>query len=377
MKSRFTTLRVGILIAVGIGLFCFSIFSIGYGFRHLRSTGMLQAHFRRTNGLVPGAPVSLAGVNVGAVHSMAFPDDPVANYVIVRMWIEERAFNRMSSDSIAQIRTMGLLGDKYIEITDGSPNAPRLQPGATIAARDPIDYEEVFQKEGTQDVLANVIAISGQLRALLESVNSGQGLLGELVKGQGGPEQERLTLASIRQSFDSLTKLASQLQDKLNKFEKSKSLVAAVLSDKNNGQRMINNFSNGALSVQEAAKATQLSAQTLKEILDEYEHARGAWPRILKDQQYGDQLLANLRDSSAALRDILQKIDSGQGSLGLAVNDPRLYENANSFLSGTGLGVGFVKVLYSITHPFASPDSSQTAVDDPRTVCVEPQSAGR
>jgi phospholipid/cholesterol/gamma-HCH transport system substrate-binding protein len=139
IRSKFTTATVGILIALGIAIFCFSIFSIGYGSRYFRSTVPLSAQFHRTNGLQAGARVELAGVTVGAVSSISFPRDPGADYVVVRMWVDERAFQRLRSDSVARVRTMGLLGDKFIELAAGSARASRLEPGVVIAPRDPID----------------------------------------------------------------------------------------------------------------------------------------------------------------------------------------------------------------------------------------------
>src|ERR1700692_3669499 len=116
-------MRVGAVIAGGLAIIGFAIFSIGHGARVLRRTDTIESHFHRIDGLQTGAPVSLSGVNIGAVASIRFPEDPHADYVIVKMWIVDADLARVRSDSVAQIDTMGLLGDKYVEITGGNPQS--------------------------------------------------------------------------------------------------------------------------------------------------------------------------------------------------------------------------------------------------------------
>lgn len=357
-KSRFIALRVGILIAVGIGLFCFAIFSIGYGSRYLRTTGMLKAHFARANGLQSGAPVSLGGVNIGAVSSIALPTDPDADYIVVRMWIEQPAFARLHTDSIARIRTMGLLGDKFIEITGGTRTAPRLAPGGLIASVNPVDYEALLQKEGHEDVIGNLISISAELSSLLKSINGGRSLLGELVRGEAVPPGQQLTLADIRNTFTNVNSLAIEMDGVMRKINQGSGLMGAMFSDKFDGPRLLRNLSGAATSIQTAAASVNAAGESLNRLSTEYRQAQGAMPRLFKDREFGDEILANLRASSADLHEILEKINSGRGTLGLAINDPQLYNNATAFLAGGGRGWGlrFFSLLYDVTHPFANPE---------------------
>lgn len=74
----------------------------------------------------------------------------------------------------------GLLGDKFLLLTDGSPDAPSIHHDMLLRSRDPVNYESVLQSRGTTDVLANVLAISNSIRELLDKINQGHGLLAEL-----------------------------------------------------------------------------------------------------------------------------------------------------------------------------------------------------
>lgn len=305
-----------------------------------------------------GAPVSLGGVNIGVVESITLPSDPDADYIVVRMWIEEPAFRRLRADSVARIRTMGLLGDKFIEVADGTRAAPHLAPGGLIPSINPIDYEALLQKEGTQNVIANLNVISGELGVLLKSINSGNSLLGELVRGEAVPPGQQLKLADIRNTFTNVNNLAVEMDGVMRKINQGTGLMGAMFSDKFDGIRMLRNLGQAATSMRTAADSASAAAQSLNRFTLKYADAQGALPRLFQDREFGDEILANLRASSADLHQILEKINSGHGTLGLAVNDPELYQNATAFLGGSGPGWGLrlFSLLYDVTHPFANPE---------------------
>jgi phospholipid/cholesterol/gamma-HCH transport system substrate-binding protein len=122
--SNRSALRVGILIAVGLSIFAFTVLVCGRGTRFLSRGERFEAHFQRINGLQTGAPVMLRGVRVGAVEGIDFPSDPGADYVLVRLWINNGAAQRLRIDSHAKIASRGLLGDKFVVLT-GEPLAVR------------------------------------------------------------------------------------------------------------------------------------------------------------------------------------------------------------------------------------------------------------
>jgi phospholipid/cholesterol/gamma-HCH transport system substrate-binding protein len=353
------TVRVGALIAGAIAILCFAIFSIGHGSRFLRRTDFLQAHFQRINGLQTGAPVTLAGVRIGAVDSIRFPANPRADYVMVTMWIDDWAFDRVRTDSVAQISTIGLLGDKFVELTPGTPTAASVKPGAVIAARNPIDYAALLQKKGTSDLIANVMAITQSMRSLLQEVEKGHGLLAALIKGEPGhPEEPNLTLDDIRGAFASMERLSTQVNTMVGKINRGEGLAGAMLSNQVNGRRLLANVDRAAVSM-------NATSHKLDALIDRLNRAQGVVPRLLEDRQYANALLGNVQQSSEDLRRIMRKIDSGRGTIGLAVNDPALYNEAKRALApqgSVGWGLRVMNAMYGLTHPFSG-GSSQTPGD--------------
>src|SRR6202035_3398144 len=104
----------------------------------------------------------------------------------------------------------------------------------------------------------------------------------------------------------------------------------------------------------------------------------GTVGRLLSDQQYANQLLANMQTSLADMKDILRKIDDSQGSVGLAVNDPTLYYDAKNFLGGNGSigwGVRMLNGVYSLTHPFSRSSTAQPIAASPMRAASAPAPA--
>jgi phospholipid/cholesterol/gamma-HCH transport system substrate-binding protein len=267
------------------------------------------------------------------------------------------------ADSVAQIDTMGLLGDKFIEIAGGNPQSPSLAPHAVLASQDPFDFQALLQKQGVSQMIDNVMEISQSLKSILDSIDQGHGLLTELIKGSPNVKQPPLTLADLRTTFDNLNTLAVQMNAMLTKVNQGRGLAGAMLSDKTNGKKLLDEVEATSLSMKDTAVKMSL-------LVDRFNQGNGAVQRLLSDQQYANRLLGNMQTSLEDMKDIMRKIDDGQGSVGLAVNDPSLYYEAKSFLGGNGSigwGVRMLNGIYSVTHPFSKSSSSAPGATSPMT----------
>jgi phospholipid/cholesterol/gamma-HCH transport system substrate-binding protein len=251
---------------------------------------------------------------------------------------------------------MGLLGDKFVALTPGSASAPAATPDTILASVNPIDYEAILQREGTDDLIANIMAISGSLRSILTSVENGHGLLNELVRGEDANEpKDRLTLASIQRTLDHVDKLSVALEQTMDRVNSGQGLVGAMLSDATNGKRFLDNIADMTTRIR------QTSAR-LDTLIARFDKANGIVPQLMENKNFSDDVLPNLRQSSRDLKDILQKINTGKGTAGLMVNDPKLYDQLTSFMdSSGGWGLRFVNGFYNLTHPFVSPSPSVAA----------------
>jgi phospholipid/cholesterol/gamma-HCH transport system substrate-binding protein len=367
-EQKLSTLRAGILIAVALALFSVAILSIGHGTRFFAGSQGLEAHFQRTNGLQVGAPVTLTGVNIGAVDSIKFPQDPRANYVIVRLWIDKAAAPRIRVDSVARIESRGLLGDRFVGISSGSPSAPPIAPGDLLKSQDPINYASLLQGKGTTDAFANLIAITESMKSLADAVTNGHGLVHDIVYGPPpGSREKALTLGAIRATVDTAQQTTAHLDQVVQRMKSNRSWFGALTSPQGDGRQLVANLQALAASLRQSSKR-------MNSLVTRYQNANGALPQLMEDRQYAQEVMGNLKQSSSDLEQIMHKINSGQGTLGKLVNDPTLYDSAQTLLSSNGWAIKLMKGLYGVTHPLSG--STPNPSDRDPTVSQTNEQAG-
>jgi len=165
--------RVGIFIVVGVLLLLgLSLRVQRYLFR--KPTGVYAyALFKDIKGLEIGAPVLLAGLEVGSVTALKF--DPQKAQVEVTMFIRDPY--RLKQDSKASICLKSLLGQYYMNVEFGNPASPDLPYGGTVASVEATDINKVLAtvsdmgkdvKELASKLNQNVEKVSHQITSLIE-----------------------------------------------------------------------------------------------------------------------------------------------------------------------------------------------------------------
>ena len=141
MRKIDLELIVGLFILVGIIALCY--ISVKLGKMEWVGGGGYQvtAVFPKLGGLKVGALVEIAGVEVGRVKSLSLDDNYQASVVLD---INEDV--KLQDDSIASIKTKGLLGEKYVEILPGGEDKIIGDGGKIQDTEPPIDLEELIAK---------------------------------------------------------------------------------------------------------------------------------------------------------------------------------------------------------------------------------------
>src|SRR5215210_1707667 len=120
-------LRVGLFILLGLIALLGMVYLLGARARLFEARYTIHADFTEVGGLAQGATVRLAGVQIGRVSGVHLPGQP-GGKVRIDLTIAKQFGDRVRKDSAARIDTQGLLGDKIIEVTVGTPQAPPVQP---------------------------------------------------------------------------------------------------------------------------------------------------------------------------------------------------------------------------------------------------------
>ena len=133
--------RLGMFIVATLFILAAGVFLIGEKRFLFRGTYRLEAEFQNVVGLNNGADVRVGGIHLGTVKYISLPNGPSGKLTVV-MDMASSTKNIIRQDSVATIKTEGLLGDKYVEISFGSEKAPAIESGDTIKGETPVDFSD-------------------------------------------------------------------------------------------------------------------------------------------------------------------------------------------------------------------------------------------
>ena len=211
-------LKVGLLAAFGIFVLLWASFSGGTSIFSTKKT--LHTMVTTAVGLMPGAPVRLSGVEVGKVTSVTLVGKSTTEQVDVQMTIEEGAWALIKNDSKATLGTIGMLGDKYIEITPGTPGLPNLSEGDYIPGQSTGDLLTLMDE--VPEIMGNIRDLSRALAKLARHLDGSEGTLGKLLYSDslynlmlGAGEQASDIASTLKKD---LPQLSSNLRETLERI---------------------------------------------------------------------------------------------------------------------------------------------------------------
>ncbi len=141
MKKFDLELAVGFFLLVGI--ICLGYISVKLG--KLEVLGgeyyTVYADFAKAGGIKPGSSVEIAGVEVGKVKSIKLDRDYQA---LVGLDISSKV--KIQEDAIASVKTKGLIGEKYIQITPGGSEKVLADGGKILETESAVDIEELISR---------------------------------------------------------------------------------------------------------------------------------------------------------------------------------------------------------------------------------------
>jgi phospholipid/cholesterol/gamma-HCH transport system substrate-binding protein len=134
--------EVGVGIFVILGMLALGYLSIRLGRVEFFGGGHYPviANFPSVGGLKPGSSVEIAGVEVGRVEKIALANDEARVTLLIDKGV------KLSDDSIASIKTKGLIGEKYIRISPGGSDTLIKPSGRIREVEAPVDLEELLSK---------------------------------------------------------------------------------------------------------------------------------------------------------------------------------------------------------------------------------------
>lgn len=416
-------IRIGAFVVIALGVFLAIVYLLGAQARYFERKYQLLAEFTEVGGLIEGATVRLAGVQIGRVTDVVLPSE-VGGKVRVTLSVARRYSDRIRKDSEARIVTQGLLGDRLVEVTMGTRESPPLQPGETLKSREPFEVARVFSAGSETLSSINLLALSVQ--ETIDRLNKERAVeeLGATLRSarRVGEQLEGVKRSGALDDFAAAARSARRITAEV---EQGKGLLHALIYEEPETLRKLNalltstqnivaraeredNAVSVLLSPQsgQAARSLITAMEALGRGAEKSAGGEGLLPTLLYDKEYasvaedlrtvarnfrevserlaaghgvlggllqeqGDgaigQATADFKVAMANLRTITERLKAGEGTVGALLDDPTVYENLAAFLEGARRSFLLRSLIRStIGVGSKAGDSSGASADGPR-----------
>ncbi|MBM4129041.1 MAG: MCE family protein, partial [Nitrospira sp.] len=191
-QLMWSKLKVGLVITIALTILFLTVFFAGAIKKLFTKEVKLKAQIQNVQGLRRGAPVWISGVEVGSVRSIQL--DPEHGTVVI-LSVEKNALEFLRKDSEASVLTMGLLGDKYVELGGGSPEAEAIKPEDMIKGNVQTGFTEIMETSATS--IQKLSDFIGRMEDFIEEIERGRGTLSLLLKDPSLYENLRDTTKTL------------------------------------------------------------------------------------------------------------------------------------------------------------------------------------
>lgn len=275
-------IKVGIFVLIGLIILAYMSIRLGK-IDLIKEKGYhVSAVFDSVSGLVKDSPVEMAGIEIGRVKDVTLKDGQAKVDMVISPQVKIR------KDAQAMVRTKGVLGDKFIEITQGKEEA-YLPPDGTIA--------KTVSAADLDQLLVKVEPALDDIQSLAAGLN-------EFVGDKENQTNFKALIADLRDASASFKSISSDV-------EAGKGTLGKLVKD----ETLYN-------KAEKTVSALEETVGTLSEVAQKVERGEGTLGKLVNDET----LYNKAKDTVDTFHNVAQKVDKGEGFLGKLVNDPSLYD---------------------------------------------------
>jgi phospholipid/cholesterol/gamma-HCH transport system substrate-binding protein len=338
-------LKVGIFVMIALFLLAALILQQSWGLNWFKRSAKAVTYLTDVGGLKPGAPVWLAGIEIGRVRSVSIvpPEAYAGNALIyrrieemdrdiqelqtklpaspkmiselqvnirnlkmdiriveVQLEIREQYINRISGDSEVSISSRGLIGDSFIDISPGALGGrpPRRGEYYVIESLQRPGFREIMT--GANDVVANFGVLSEQFKSITKKIN---------------PEKIGVNVADtideLRQAMRRAGETFSQTTQLIQEMRSGKGTFGKVINDPALYQKLIDSF------------------EKFNKIADSIQNGNGTMAKLINDPSLYNSVTDTMKKADV----MMTRIERGEGTLGKLSKDEELYESSRKALT--------------------------------------------
>jgi phospholipid/cholesterol/gamma-HCH transport system substrate-binding protein len=301
--------KIGMVVVAALAILILMILRLEEGMGLVARKTTFHAVVDHTQGLKIGGPVRMNGVDIGNIHDIAIAADSAL--VDIRFTVKTSVAAHIREDASIQIKALGLLGDKFLEIVPGSPAKPPLSPGSVITGRSGADITDLAA--GASMTIDRVNRALEQIQQALTAVTQGRGTTGKLVND---PE----LFDRSKQVLEKLDRASEKGLALLEKIEQGQGTVGKLIAD------------------QELYARANRAVKELNDLVKKLSNEKGTLSKLTDPDLY-----AKLDQLAARGDQILNRVERGEGTVGKLVTSDELYARADKLLTEVEQFVADVK----------------------------------
>ena len=343
-----TKAKVGAFFLIALVLLGYLTFKAGDVGSLLEQTFVLKARFKHARGLKEHDPVAVAGVRVGEVRELKLD----AGEVLVLLQIEKTPGVQIFPGAVARIVPAGLLGSKFVDITNGPKSERVLVNGDDIKTKPGIDVGVVLSRvDEAASALRKMMDTGGKsnLNAIITNVAKvtadlaqGKGTIGKLIvsdelyKKADAVASDLKTASAeakkiLKENEADIRKIVKNAGDAAPEIKKTFAKANALMADLKGGKGLLARLIND----EGMANDARATLRNVRSFTDGLKDKKGLVHKLLDDEQMAKdfgQAVKNFRDAAGEIKRFVARIDKSKGTLHLLLTDPALYQDARRVL---------------------------------------------
>ncbi len=226
MKKDGLEIKVGLFVLLSLGILSYLVFQSGDFY--MKPGFTVRFVFSFVHGIDAGTPVKLAGVNVGEVKQTQVVRNPKGEtQVEVGAWIAQGVY--IEDDARAVIKSLGMLGEKYIEIIPGTPGEKMIGNGSTVIGKNPFAIEDIA--EGTRELIAQLQSVSENVNSVVSDPEFKQAVKGTFVQADKTFSSAQVVLSNFTQASEDLKDAAKSAKIVLARLRDGEGTVGRLMKD--------------------------------------------------------------------------------------------------------------------------------------------------
>lgn len=296
-------LKMGVFFLATTAVLFAALFVVGTNSRLFERKYELRCYLPNAQQLGKGSMVALAGLEVGKIKDIRFVHHDDGRNIELVLQLPLNRQHQITASSVATIRTVGVLGDRFIDITAGQLDEKPIPRGGEITIQDPTDWPATFQKAA--GALDSFLEIVKKTSEAVTKLNQGEGMLAMLLNDPTTAQNLRDTASNLAEisrglrggkgSLGRLMKddsMALQLQGAIARFDS----LSTMATD---GHGLLPRLMSDQTMADGMGRAVA-SADTLMSQL----RGEGTAARLLREDQLYREMLGTMEEVHALIQKI-------------------------------------------------------------------------